>query len=315
MIAWIGLEADMESKKKKISVNWALYLMLVPGFLYMLFNNYIPMTFTVIAFKKFNFQKGIWGSEFNGLENFKSLFSTRDSWIILRNTIGYNLVFIVVSLLIGLTLAILLDELASRRGKRLYQMSYLTPYMISITVVSYIVYAFLSTETGFINNGILKILGKDKISWYSQPKYWPFILVAVNQWKWLGYNTIIYYSSVISIDSGYYEAATIDGAARFQRIWYITIPLIRSTIITMTLLQLGSIFRTDFGLFYQVPMDSSALMNVTNTIDTYVYRGIKSVGTLGMSSAAGLYQSVVGFVLILVMNGIVRRIDKESAIF
>ncbi len=305
----------MESKKKKISVNWALYLMLVPGFLYMLFNNYIPMTFTVIAFKKFNFQKGIWGSEFNGLENFKSLFSTRDSWIILRNTIGYNLVFIVVSLLIGLTLAILLDELASRRGKRLYQMSYLTPYMISITVVSYIVYAFLSTETGFINNGILKILGKDKISWYSQPKYWPFILVAVNQWKWLGYNTIIYYSSVISIDSGYYEAATIDGAARFQRIWYITIPLIRSTIITMTLLQLGSIFRTDFGLFYQVPMDSSALMNVTNTIDTYVYRGIKSVGTLGMSSAAGLYQSVVGFVLILVMNGIVRRIDKESAIF
>lgn len=305
----------MESKKKKISVNWALYLMLVPGFLYMLFNNYIPMTFTVIAFKKFNFQKGIWGSEFNGLENFKSLFSTRDSWIILRNTIGYNLVFIVVSLLIGLTLAILLDELASRRGKRLYQMSYLIPYMISITVVSYIVYAFLSTETGFINNGILKILGKDKIFWYSQPKYWPFILVAVNQWKWLGYNTIIYYSSVISIDSGYYEAATIDGAARFQRIWYITIPLIRSTIITMTLLQLGSIFRTDFGLFYQVPMDSSALMNVTNTIDTYVYRGIKSVGTLGMSSAAGLYQSVVGFVLILVMNGIVRRIDKESAIF
>ena len=305
----------MESKKKKISVNWALYLMLVPGFLYMLFNNYIPMTFTVIAFKKFNFQKGIWGSEFNGLENFKSLFSTRDSWIILRNTIGYNLVFIVVSLLIGLTLAILLDELASRRGKRLYQMSYLIPYMISITVVSYIVYAFLSTETGFINNGILKILGNDKISWYSQPKYWPFILVTVNQWKWLGYNTIIYYSSVISIDSGYYEAATIDGAARFQRIWYITIPLIRSTIITMTLLQLGSIFRTDFGLFYQVPMDSSALMNVTNTIDTYVYRGIKSVGTLGMSSAAGLYQSVVGFVLILVMNGIVRRIDKESAIF
>lgn len=315
MIAWTGLEADMESKKKKITVNWALYLMLVPGLLYMLFNNYIPMTFTVIAFKKFNFQKGIWGSEFNGLENFKSLFSTRDSWIILRNTIGYNLVFIIVSLLIGLTLAILLDELASRRGKRLYQMSYLIPYMISITVVSYIVYAFLSTETGFINNGILKILGKDKISWYSQPKYWPFILVAVNQWKWLGYNTIIYYSSVISIDSGYYEAATIDGAARFQRIWYITIPLIRSTIITMTLLQLGSIFRTDFGLFYQVPMDSSALMNVTNTIDTYVYRGIKSVGTLGMSSAAGLYQSVVGFVLILVMNGIVRRIDKESAIF
>lgn len=215
----------------------------------------------------------------------------------------------------GLAVAILLDELSSKKGKRLYQMTYLIPYMISITVVSYIVYALLSTDTGFINNSILIPLGKKGISWYARPNYWPFILVAVNQWKWLGYNSIIYYSSVIGIDSSYYEAATIDGATRFQRIRYITVPLIRSTIITMTLLQLGSIFRSDFGLFYQVPMDSSALMNVTNTIDTYVYRGIKSVGTLGMSSAAGLYQSVVGFVLILVANGIVRKIDKDSAIF
>jgi len=253
----------MKKKKKRIHLNLALYCMLIPGFVYLLFNNYIPMTFTVIAFKKFNFQKGIWGSDFIGLDNFKSLFSTRDSWIILRNTVGYNLIFIAVSLFMGLAVAILLDELSSKKGKRLYQMTYLIPYMISITVVSYIVYALLST----------------------------------------------------GIDSSYYEAATIDGATRFQRIRYITVPLIRSTIITMTLLQLGSIFRSDFGLFYQVPMDSSALMNVTNTIDTYVYRGIKSVGTLGMSSAAGLYQSVVGFVLILVANGIVRKIDKDSAIF
>lgn len=305
----------MKNIKSRTSVNWALYLMLVPGLLYLLFNNYIPMTFTVIAFKKFNFQKGIWGSEFNGLENFKALFSTRNSWIILRNTIGYNLVFIAASLIIGLTLAILLDELSSRKGKRMYQIAYLIPYMISITVVSYIVYAFLSTETGFVNNGILKAMGRDRVSWYSEPKYWPFILVAVNQWKWLGYNAIIYYSSVISIDPVFYEAATIDGASRFRRILYVTIPLIRSTVITMTLLQLGSIFRTDFGLFYQVPMDSSALMNVTNTIDTYVYRGIKSVGTLGMSSAAGLYQSIVGFALILVTNSIVRKTDADSAIF
>ena len=305
----------MKKKKNQTRFNWALYLMLIPAFIYLLFNNYIPMTFTVIAFKRFNFQKGIWGSEFIGLDNFKSLFSTRDSWIIFRNTVGYNLIFIAIGLLVGLTLAILLDELNSKKGKRFYQMSYLIPYMISITVVSYIVYALLSMDTGFINNSILAPLGKERVSWYTKPAYWPFILVAVNQWKWLGYNAIIYYSSVISIDASYYEAATIDGAARYQRIVYITIPLIRSTIITMTLLQLGSIFRSDFGLFYQVPMDSSALMNVTNTIDTYVYRGIKSVGTLGMSSAAGLYQSVVGFVLILIANGIVRKIDKDSAIF
>lgn len=302
-------------KKKKRRINLALYLMMVPGLIYLIFNNYIPMSFTVIAFKNFNFQKGVWGSDFIGLNNFKTLFSTRDSWIILRNTLGYNLIFIAASLIIGLGIAILLDELRSRKAKRMYQMAYLIPYMISITVVSYIVYALLSTDTGFLNTTILKTLGGDKISWYSRPEYWPLILVLVNQWKWLGYNSIIYYSSVISIDDNYYEAACIDGATRFQRIRYITIPVIRSTIITMTLLQLGSIFKSDFGLFYQVPMDSSALMNVTNTIDTYVYRGIKSVGTLGMSSAAGLFQSVVGFVLVLGANAIVRRIDKDSAIF
>ncbi|MFQ6842411.1 MAG: ABC transporter permease [Lachnospiraceae bacterium] len=302
-------------KKKKRKLNLPLYFMLLPGLIYLIFNNYIPMSFTVIAFKNFNFQKGVWGSDFVGLNNFKTLFSTRDSRIIFRNTLAYNLVFIAASLIIGLGIAILLDELRSKKAKRMYQMAYLIPYMISITVVSYIVYALLSTDTGFINNTVLKAFGKDGISWYSVPKYWPFILVLVNQWKWLGYNSIIYYSSVISIDSELYEAACIDGATRFQRIGYITIPVIRSTIITMTLLQLGSIFKSDFGLFYQVPMNSSALMNVTNTIDTYVYRGIKSVGTMGMSSAAGLFQSVIGFVLVLAANAVVRRIDKDSAIF
>lgn len=302
-------------KKKKRKLNLPLYFMLLPGLIYLIFNNYIPMSFTVIAFKNFNFQKGVWGSDFVGLNNFKTLFSTRDSRIIFRNTLAYNLVFIAASLIIGLGIAILLDELRSKKVKRMYQMAYLIPYMISITVVSYIVYALLSTDTGFINNTVLKAFGKDGISWYSVPKYWPFILVLVNQWKWLGYNSIIYYSSVISIDSELYEAACIDGATRFQRIGYITIPVIRSTIITMTLLQLGSIFKSDFGLFYQVPMNSSALMNVTNTIDTYVYRGIKSVGTMGMSSAAGLFQSVIGFVLVLAANAVVRRIDKDSAIF
>ena len=301
--------------KRKRKLNIALYLMMVPGLAYLILNNYIPMSFTIIAFKDFNFQKGVWGSAFNGFKNFETLFSTRDSSIILRNTIGYNLVFIVVSLVIGLGVAILVDELRSKKAKRVYQMAYLIPYMISITVVSYIVYALLSTDTGFINTTILRALGRDRISWYASPQYWPFILVLVNQWKWLGYNSIIYYSSVISIDSSFYEAATIDGATRFQRIRFITIPVIRSTIITMTLLSLGSIFKSDFGLFYQVPMNSSALMNVTNTIDTYVYRGIKTVGTLGMSSAAGFYQSIVGFVLVLVVNAIVRKIDRESAIF
>lgn len=302
-------------RKRKPKLNVALYMMMVPGLAYLIFNNYIPMSFTIIAFKNYNFAKGIWGSEFNGFDNFKNLFSTRDSQIILRNTIGYNLIFIVIGLVIGLGIAILVDEISSRRAKRTYQMIYLVPYMVSITVVSYIVYALLSTDTGYINTTILKALGMDKVSWYSTPKYWLLILVLVNQWKWLGYNSILYYSSIISIDSSFYEAATIDGATRFQRIRYITVPVIRSTIITLLLLQLGSIFKSDFGLFYQVPMNSSALMNVTNTIDTYVYRGIKSVGTLGMASAAGFYQSIIGFILVLIANGLVRKIDKDSAIF
>lgn len=302
-------------RKRKLRHNTALYLMMVPGLAYLIFNNYIPMSFTIIAFKNYNFQKGIWGSEFNGFDNFKNLFSTRDSQIILRNTIGYNLIFIVIGLVVGLGIAILVDEISSKRAKRTYQMVYLIPYMVSITVVSYIVYALLSTDTGYINTTIMKALGMNKVSWYSSPKYWLLILVLVNQWKWLGYNSILYYSSIISIDSSYYEAATIDGATRFQRIRYITVPVIRSTIITLLLLQLGSIFKSDFGLFYQVPMNSSALMNVTNTIDTYVYRGIKSVGTLGMASAAGFYQSVIGFILVMIANGLVRKIDKDSAIF
>ena len=305
----------MRKEKKRKLRNPALYTMLIPGVVYLFFNNYIPMSFSVIAFKKFNYQKGVWGSDFIGLDNFKTLFATRDSWIILRNTLGYNLVFIIVSLLIGVGLAILLDELRSKKGKRFYQMSYLLPYMISITVVSYIVYALLATDIGFLNNEVLDRLGKEPVSWYSKPQYWPLILVLVNQWKWLGYNCIIYYSSVVGIDPNYYEAARIDGATRYQRIRLITLPLIRSTLITMTLLQLGSIFRSDFGLFYQVPMNSTALMNVTNTIDTFVYRGISSVGTLGMSSAAGLYQSVVGFVLVLAANAAVRKIDRDSAMF
>ena len=300
---------------KKQRLNVALYLMMVPGLVYLFFNNYIPMSFTVIAFKNYNFQKGIWGSEFNGFENFKTLFSTRDSQIILRNTIGYNLAFIIIGLIVGLGIAILIDEIRSKQAKRTYQMIYLIPYIVSITVVSYIVYALLSTDTGFLNTTIMKALGLDAVSWYSTPKHWPFILVLINQWKWLGYNSIIYYSSIISIDTNFYEAATIDGATRFQRIRMITIPVIRSTIITMTLLQLGTIFKSDFGLFYQVPMNSSALMNVTNTIDTFVYRGIKSVGTLGMASAAGFYQSIVGFVLVLAANWLVRKVDRESAIF
>ena len=305
----------MKKKKRRLHLNWALYLMLIPGFIYLLFNNYIPMTFTVIAFKKYNFQKGIWGSEFIGFDNFKSLFSTRDSWIILRNTVGYNLIFIAIGLFVGLAIAILLDELNSKRGKRAFQMTYLIPYMISITVVSYLAFAFLSSDNGFINNSILKLLGMDEISWYSSPKYWPFILTFIYLWKSFGYSSILYFATLIGIDDSYYEAAVIDGASTWQQIRHITLPCLKTTIITLVIMHIGRMFYSDFGLFYQVPMNNGLLFSVTNTIDTYVYRGLLQLNDVGRSSAAGFLQSILGFVLVMITNMITRKIDKESALF
>ena len=184
-----------------------------------------------------------------------------------------------------------------------------------MVVVSYLVYALLSSENGFINLSILRPMNAQEISWYTEPKYWPAILVIVHLWKTFGYNCVLYYAVLVGIDRGYYEAAAIDGAGRWQQIVKITLPSLVPTIIVLTLMSIGKIFYSDFGLFYQVPMDSGPLYDVTNTIDTYVYRGLIRLNNIGMSSAAGFYQSVVGFVLVLFANYTVRRIDKENALF
>lgn len=292
-----------------------MYLMLIPGAVYLLINNYIPMTGIIIAFKNYNVRDGIWGSPWNGLNNFEYLFKTKDAWIITRNTLGYNLVFIILGTVLSVTIAILLYELSSERARKVYQTIILIPFLISMVITSYIVYGFLAQDVGFINNSILKLLGKGSISWYSESKYWPYILVFVNLWKQFGYNCIIYYATLMGIDKGFFEAAMIDGAGRWQKILHITLPHLKSTVIIMNLMALGKIFYSDFGLFYQVPMNSGPLIDATNTIDTYVYRGMMSTGNLGMSSAAGFYQSVVGFILVLAANLIVHKIDKENALF
>lgn len=300
---------------KKVKKYYLLYLMFLPGAVYLLINNYIPMAGIVIAFKNYNVRDGIWGSPWNGLNNFEYLFKTRDAWTITRNTLGYNLVFIILGTVLSVVVAILLYELRSKKARKVYQTIILIPFLISMVITSYIVYGFLAQDVGFVNNSILKSLGKDSISWYSEPKYWPYILIFVNLWKQFGYNCIIYYATLMGIDKGYFEAAVIDGAGRWQKIRNITLPHLKSTIIIMNLMVLGKIFYSDFGLFYQVPMNSGPLINVTNTIDTYVYRGMMSTGSLGMSSAAGFYQSVVGFVLVLAANLIVRKVDQDNALF
>ncbi len=292
-----------------------LYLMMVPSLIYLLINNYIPMAGIIIAFKQVNFREGILKSPWVGLKNFKFLFKG-DAWIITRNTIGYNLLFIVITPIVAITVAVLLNEIRNVFTKKLYQTIILVPYLISIVVVSYLVYAFLATDNGFINNTLLPLFGvEDPVSWYSSPQYWPFILILVHIWKGFGYSTIIYYATIVGIDSGYYEAAAIDGAGRWKRIWHITLPALKSTIITLTLLSVGRIFYSDFGLFYQIPMSSGPLLDVTNTIDTYVYRALMQNNNIGMSSAAGVYQSIIGFLLVLTANLVTRKISEEDALF
>ncbi len=301
-------------KRKHLKRYLSLYVMALPGLIYLFINNFMPLPGLVLAFKKYNAKKGIFGSPFVGFKNFKYLFVTKDAFIITRNTILYNLAFIVINTILAIAVAILLAEMTSKM-KKVYQCLILLPYMISMVIVSYLVFGFLSTENGFINNTVLRVLGMEPISWYMKKQYWPFILVFVNAWKVIGYNCIIYLAAILGIDRSIYESAAIDGASKWAQIKNITIPLLRPTVIMLTLLAVGRIFYSDFGLFYQVPQNQGALFSVTNTIDTYVYRGLLELGDMSMASAAGLYQSVIGFILILSANWAIRKIDPESAMF
>ena len=226
----------------------------------------------------------------------------------------YNVAFIVLGTVLAIVVAILLSQV---RGKmmRVYQTTILIPYLIAITVVAYLGYAFLSTDTGFINNSILAPLGQDAISFYSNSGYWPWILIFIYLWKNFGYSTILYYATLIGIDDSYYEAAVIDGASTWQQIRHITLPCLKTTIITLTIMAIGRMFYSDFGLFYQVPMSNGLLFDATQTIDTYVFRALIQSNDVGRSSAAGFLQSVLGFVLVLGANLVVRKVDKDSALF
>lgn len=306
---------DMKKKLHKIFPYLPLYAMMLPGIAYFIVNNYIPMAGIVVAFKKYNVNDGIFGSPWCGLANFKFLFGTSDAWIILRNTLLYNIVFILVNNLVGILLAIILSDVLSRRLRTLYQSSLLLPFLISIVIVSYIVFALLSQENGMMNHTILPALGKDPVPWYSTPKYWPLILTLTNLWKGVGYGTLIYIAAISSIDGTLFEAAALDGAGKWQQITRITLPFLIPAVITLLILNVGKIFFSDFGLFYQVPQNSGALYSTTNTIDTYVYRALMSAGGIGRSAAASVFQSVVGFVMVMATNLIVRKTSSENAIF
>lgn len=303
------------SRKAKFKRYLPLYLMFLPGAIYLFINNYIPMGGIIVAFKNYNARKGILGSPWSGLKNFQFLFATPDALVITRNTLLYNLIFIILNTVLGIIFAIFICDCLSQRLKKMYQSAILFPYLMSAVILGYIVFAFLSQSTGIMNNSILPALGKNPVDWYSTPKYWPFILILVNTWKGVGYGCLIYISAINGIDPSLYEAAELDSATKWQQIKYITLPFLKPTVITLTLMSVGRIFFSDFGLFYQVPRNSGMLYSVTNTIDTYVYRGLMQSGNVGMSAAAGFYQSVVGFAVVLIANGLVRKFSSENALF
>lgn len=303
------------ARKGKIMRWLPLYLMMVPGLAYLIINNYIPMAGLVIAFKNINFADGIWNSPWAGLANFKYLFATKDAWVITRNTILYNAAFIAVNMVMGILIAILICDLRNKLAKKVYQSVVLFPFLMSYVIVSYIVYAMLSTENGMMNKSVLPLLGVEPINWYASPQYWPFILIFVNFWKSVGYGCLIYIASINGIDPALYEAAELDGASKWQQIRNVTLPSIKSSVVTLLLLNVGRIFFSDFSLFYQVPQNSGLIYSTTNTIDTYVYRALLQFGNLGQSAAAGFYQSIVGFLLVLTANLIVRKVSREDALF
>lgn len=309
------------AKPKKKAFKWRqwlpFYLMALPGSVYLIINNYIPLYGMQLAFKNFSYRKGIAGSNWCGTKNFRFLFASSDAWIMIRNTLLYNLVWIIMGVVIGVGVAILFNEIRNKAAQRIYQTTILLPYLMSAVVVAYLVYAFLATETGLINTGIVKgLFGQEKgIPWYGDAKYWPYILTFVHFWKTIGFSMILYLSALIGIDQSYYEAAMLDGATKWQQICLITLPLIKPTIIMLVIMDIGRIFRSDFGLFYQVPMNQGALYSTTQTIDTYVYRALMVNNNLGMSAAASFLQSVVGFILVITANRIVKQLDENSSLF
>ena len=294
--------------------NRMLLLFTLPMAAYIFVFAYLPMFGIVIAFKNFNYARGILGSEWVGLKNFRLFFINPDAWRITRNTLGYNAVFIVLNLITNVGVALLLNEVRSRKALKTYQTVMFFPYFLSWVVVAYIAYALLNYRTGIVN-GFVKSLGGKPVDWYNTPSAWPVIIVLFNTWKGLGYGSIVYYAAIIGIDTAYYEAASIEGATRWQQTWHITLPELTSLITIMTILAVGHIFSADFGLFYQLTMDSKTLYRTTDVIDTYVFRALMKDGNIGISSASGVFKSLVGFVLVVATNWIVNRINPENALY
>jgi putative aldouronate transport system permease protein len=309
----------MKHKRRFRKNDLELTLLGLPTVIWYLFFCFLPMFGIIIAFKKFTFQPGhgflynLLTSPWSGLANFEFLFKSKDAWIIFRNTIGYNFIFVVLGVFVPASLAIMINQLHSKRLAKITQTVMFLPYFMSWVVVTYLVSAFLSYDVGLFNR-MLQSMGMKSVQWYMESKYWPYFLIFLNLWKSMGYAMVIYLASLTSIDGTLYEAAVIDGASQWQQIRYITVPILKTTMVMMFLLNIGRIFYSDFGLFYQVPRASASLYKVTETMDVYIYRALSGSVDISRPSAAAFIQSVAGCATILTANWIVRKVDRDSAI-
>ena len=292
------------------------YIMLIPLVVFFTLFNYLPMAGLYNAFTDYDFSKGLF-SPFVGLKNFEFLFKGGwDSivWKLTRNTLLYNVAFIVLGNICQIAMAVLLRELTFKKFMKTSQTLMFMPYFVSMVVVGSIVYNLFNYKYGVFNN-VFTSLGFERFDFYQSPEVWPFIIVLIEIWKGLGYGTVIYLASIMGIDESVYEAAYVDGASKWQRIRYITLPLLKPTVIILVLFAIGGIMRGQFDLFWNIIGNNGLLLNATDIIDTYVYRSLTVNFSLGLGTAAGLYQSIFGLVLVVTVNAIVRKVDRENSLF
>ena len=306
------------SKAKKTLM---LLTMVAPGAIWLLLLRYLPMGGIILAFKNYKiypkdptFLNNLIHSKWVGLDNFKFLFTTGDSWVMIRNTLAYKIVFIILGVIIPVAFAVMMSELSKKFVAKTYQTLMFFPYFLSWVVVSYFLNAFIDAQYGLIPMA-QRAAGETAVSWYTTPGPWPYIIVFANLWKNVGYSTVLYLAAITGIDQTQYEAAAIDGASKWQQILHVTLPNLRTMIAILFILNVGKIFNADFGLFWNVPMQNGALFSVTQVIDTYIYRVLMNTGNIGQSTAAGLLQNIVGFICIIGANAVVKKIDSDSTLF
>lgn len=299
---------------KKLYKYRAFLLMPSPAVIYTLVFAYYPMTGIVMAFKKYNYAGGIWGSPWNGLENFKFFFQSGQAGLVTRNTVLYNVLFIAVNTIAQIAVAVLLTEIRNKRYRKVTQSLMFLPYFISWVIVGVMAFNIFSSDYGVLNQ-IIQVFGGKPIKFYTTPEVWPFILLFFNVWKGIGYGSVMYLAAIMGIDTSIYEAAKIDGANVFQRIFKITIPMIRQTTVILLLLSVGGIFKGNFDMFYNLVGTNGLLYNYTDVIDTLTFRTLISSNDFGMSAAIGLYQSVLCFITILIVNKLVGKYEKDYTLF